>query len=61
MYPEDFCQEEKQVDEGKSQDFLALDELIDFAKVNFHRELKHRARRLRERLKRFMQEGGLAS
>uniref|UniRef100_A0AC34QPQ6 Uncharacterized protein n=1 Tax=Panagrolaimus sp. JU765 TaxID=591449 RepID=A0AC34QPQ6_9BILA len=51
MYPEDFYDQDGE--------FVMLARLIDFSKAHNLLDLKHRARKLRERFRRMIQEGGL--
>jgi ral guanine nucleotide dissociation stimulator-like 1 len=52
MYPEDFYDSEAK--------FTLLARLIDFCRNHSLNDLKHRARKLRDRFKRIAEEGGLA-
>jgi hypothetical protein len=54
MYPEDFF-------DHTDHKFPLLNTIVDFAKTHNLPDLKHRARKLREKHKRTAEDGGLAT
>lgn len=61
MYPEDFYEMDQADQNPGDVSFATLDKLISFARTRALHDMKHKAKRVRERLRRVAQNGGLKS